>query len=251
MEPQSLYKKDYKVEVEHIDFKNQLKLSSLFTYCQDIAGLHSENLNMGREVLYNKYGIIWVLVRVRVDVLKYPKWKDTITIETWAQNPTRLGFDRDFLVKDKQGQVVARAVSTWVLIDMETRKLKSPKSIDISYPPIIEERAIDCKLGGLKGSGQLELVYKRPVRYSDIDINKHLNNAKYLDLIMDSFSLKEHEDYLVKSLEINYSKEALPGAIISIYMDRSRIEENIVYMEGLDENQNLIFKFQMEVEKVL
>lgn len=52
MKPMSLYKNDYKVEINHVDFKENMKLSSLFTYCQDIVGLHAENLGMGRKVLY-------------------------------------------------------------------------------------------------------------------------------------------------------------------------------------------------------
>lgn len=249
MTAQALYKKDYQVEVDHIDFKNNLKLSSLFTYFQDISGLHSENLNMGREVLYDQYGVIWVLVRMRVEIIAYPKWNDLITIETWPQKPSRIGFDRDFLVRDREGNIMARAVSTWVVIDIESRKFKNPRSIQAEYPPVIEERAIDCRLGGLKPSGELELAYTRPVRYSDIDINRHLNNTKYLDFIMDSFSLEDHENHRVKSLEINYSQEALPGTSLSIYTDRRDIKSGRIYMEGLDEKENLIFKSQMVIEK--
>lgn len=245
----ALYKKDYKVEANHVDFKGYLKLSTLFTYFQDIAGLHSLNLGMGRQVLYEKYGVIWVLVRMRADIIEYPKWNDIISIETWPQKPGRIGFDRDFLVKDKEGNIVIRAVSTWVVIDIESRKFKNPKSVQAEYPPVIEERAIECRLGGLKASGELELSYKRPVMYSDIDINRHLNNTKYLDFIMDSFTLKEHENHRVKSVEINYSQEALPGATLSIYTDTKNIKSNTIYMEGLDEKENLIFKSQMEIEK--
>ena len=250
MKPMSLYKNEYKVEINHVDFKGDLKLSSLFTYCQDIAGLHAENLGMGRRVLYEEYGVIWVLVRIRVDIIKYPKYRDTITIETWPQEPSRMGFDRDFLIKDSEGNVLAKAVSTWVVIDIESRKLVRPKSVFQGYPPVIETRAIDCKLGNLKANGKLEMAYKRTVRYSDIDVNRHLNNAKYLDFIMDSFSLEEHREFNVKSIEISYSNEALLGDTIVIYEDKSEINSNILYMEGINERDGgLIFKSRMELEQ--
>lgn len=245
MKPTPLYKKDYKVDLNHVDFKGNLKLSSIFTYFQDIAGLHAENLGMGRKVLYEQYGVIWVLVRIRVDIIKYPKWKDIITVETWPQEPGRIGFDRDFLIKDKEGNILVKAVSTWVVIDLESRKLRKTKSVFTGYPPTIKERAIDCKLGNLKSKGQLEIAYKRTVRYSDIDINEHLNNAKYLDFIMDSFSLEEHKKFNIKSIEISYSNEALPGDTINIYKDTFEINSNKIYMEGIDERDNLIFKSQI------
>ena len=249
MKPTPLYKKDYKVNLNHVDFKGNMKLSSLFTYFQDIADLHSENLKMGRKVLYEQYGVIWVLVRMRVDIIKYPKWKDIITVETWPQEPGRIGFDRDFLIKDSEGNILVKSVSTWVVIDIESRKLRKTKSVFTGYPPVIEERAIDCKLGNLKPKGELEIAYKRTVRYSDIDVNGHLNNAKYLDFIMDSFTLEEHKGFDVKSIEMSYSNEALPGDTINIYRDESQINSNILYMEGIDERDNLIFKSQIEIEK--
>lgn len=249
MEPISSYRKNYKIEVDHVDFNGRLKLSSLFTYFQDIAGLHAENLGMGMETLYEKHNALWVLARIRVDIVRYPLWNEEITIDTWPQEPNKIEFTRDFLVKDRQGNILAKAVSTWVIIDVNTRRLKKTKSVYIGYPPIKKERAINCKLGNLKPKGLLEMVYKRTVGYSDIDVNKHLNNSKYVDFIMDCFSLKDHEKYSIKSIEVNYSKEALPGDTIAIYKDMFEAYSNLIYIEGVNEKDNkLTFKTQLEIE---
>ena len=250
MEPVSLYSKDYNVEVNHVDFNGILKLSSLFTYFQDIAGLHAENLGMGMKTLYKNHGVLWVLARIRVDIVRYPMWNEKITIETWPQEPNKIEFMRDFLVKDTQGNILAKAVSTWVIIDEETRRIKKTQSIYTEYPLTVKERAICCKLGNLKPEGQLELVYKRKVMYSDIDINGHLNNSKYVDFIMDSFNFDDHKKYRIKSIEVNYSNEALPGDIINIYRDISELDSKTVYMEGNDEKgKKLIFKAQIKIEE--
>lgn len=249
MEPAPLYTKKYKVEVRDIDFTGKMKLSSLFLYFQDIAGIHAENLGIGRTVMEEK-GALWVLARARVDILRYPVWNEEIIIETWPQKPNRLEFMRDFLVKSSSGDVIAKAVSTWVIIDEKTRRLRRADSIFSGYPDTIKKRAIDCKLGGLKPKGKLDKIYSRQVRYSDIDINEHLNNAKYVDFIMDAFTIKEHKEYLVKSIEINYSKEALPGDTISFYTDMSQVGENIIYMEGINEiNGEINFKAEIDFIK--
>lgn len=155
MEPVSLYSKNYQVEVDHVDFSGSLKLSSLFTYFQDIAGIHAENLGMGMETLYEKHNALWVLARIRVDIVRYPLWNEEITIDTWPQEPGKIKFTRDFLVKDGQWNILDKAVSTWVIID----------------------------------------------------VNRHLNNSKYVDFIMDCFSLNDHEKHSIRSIEINYSLE--------------------------------------------
>lgn len=244
-----LYTKKYKVQIRDIDFTGKIKLSSLFLYFQDIAGLHSENLGIGRSVL-EANGALWVLARARVDIVRYPIWNEEITIETWPLAPNRLEFMRDFLVKDSSGQILAKAVSTWVIIDKKTRKLKRTDSIFSKYPPTIKERAIDCRLGRLKPKGTLEKVYTREVRYSDIDLNEHLNNAKYVDFIMDAFTIKEHKKYFIKSIEISYSNEALPGDTISFFTDTWLIDENTVYMEGINETSGgLNFKAKIDFNK--
>lgn len=250
MEPVSLYSKNYKVEVKDVDFEGKLKLSSLFTKFQDVAGLHSENLCMGIQTLYDNYGVLWVLARIRVDILKQPLLDEEIIIETWPQKPDGIRFSRDFLVKDKQENILIKAISTWVVIDINTRRLMKTESVYSGYPPIIERRAINCKLKGLIPKGELEQIYKRKVMYSDIDINKHLNNAKYIEFIMDSFDKEFHIKYRVKSIEVNYSNEALIGDTINIYRDKLDSNPNTIYIEGINEKNNkLVFKSQLEVDE--
>lgn len=247
MEPVSLYSKKYKVGGRDIDFRGRLKLSSLFTYFQDVADLHAENLGVGMKTIQEKYGFLWVLVRIRVDMARYPLWEEEITIDTWPQQPNKLEFMRDFLVKDSKGHILARAVSTWVIIDRNTRKLKKAETIHLSLPLITKERAIDCKLGKLRTKGQLEVFYKRRVGYSDIDFNEHLNNSKYVDFIMDAFSLEDHKNHSIESIEINYSNEALPGDTIVLYKDLFQIGSNTIYIEGINEKDDkLIFKSQVK-----
>lgn len=249
MEPVPLFAKKYRVDVRDIDFTGRMKLSSMFLYFQDIAGEHAENLGMGRAMMETN-GALWVLARARVDIIRYPLWKEEITIETWPQEPNRLEFMRDFFIKDSKGEILVKAVSTWVIIDEKTRKIRKTESIFHGYPPTIKERALDCKLGRLKPNGKMDKVYTREVRYSDIDLNEHLNNAKYIDFIMDAFTIMEHKKYFVKSIEIDYSNEALPGDTISLYRDMSLIDEDIIYMEGINEvNGVLNFKAKIDFGK--
>ncbi len=235
MESLSVYKKNYRVELSDIDFTKKLKLSALFEYFQDIASQHADKIGYGFDALMQKYGASWMLVRIRVDIIRNPEWNENILIETWPLEPGKIEFDRDFLVRDSRGNVIIRAVSTWIVVDMKTREVKRSSLIDIERPPVITERAIDCKLERLKGSGRLEIAYKKTVGYSDVDLNGHLNNSKYVDFIMDCFSLEEHRKYSVKTIEINYVNEILPGETLILYKDISALDSDSVYVEGVKE----------------
>jgi acyl-ACP thioesterase len=248
MEPVTLFNEKYHVELSDVDFKKNLKLSTLFSYFQDVASNAAANLGAGIDVLQKSHGLAWVLMRIRVDITRLPQWGEEIVIETWPLEPKRLEFERDFLVRDKNGDVIIRAISSWVVMDLEERKLKRTDSIKLTYPENIEERAIEGKLGKLRKNGRLETAYKRMIGYSDVDFNGHLNNSKYVDFLMDCFPIEDHMRSKIKRLEVNFVNEVLPGETIVLYKDTSRRNENLFYIEGVKENSNrTVFKSMAEV----
>ncbi len=245
-----LYKSPVWVELRDVDFTKKMKLSSLFSYFQETASLAAEDLGYGIDTLYRDHGVAWVLVRIRVEIDRMPEWNEKIFIETWPQEPGRVEFERDFIVRDQNGDILIRAISVWVIMDMAKRKLKRGDSIGIHYPGIIKERAINKKLRKLKDTGPLQEVYKKVIGYSDIDINGHLNNSKYVDYAMDCFPVENHREYEVKTLEINFLNESLPGETITLYRNLSNADANLIYIEGVNETSNkTAFKAQVEIIK--
>lgn len=248
---EAIHKKQFLIQSSEVDFKQQLKLSSLFTYLQDMATEHAIKLGVGRDVIQSNHGVVWVLIRARVDLLSYPKLHEEIIIETWPSQPGKLEFLRNFIIYDSENKIIGKAISSWVLIDFNSRKLKRSSLIKANFPSSGRGNAIDCELGRFKSNNDLRIEYKKKVGYSDIDINEHLNNAKYVDYIMDCFSLEKHKGYNVKSIEIDYLHEALPGETLVLKSDLRDLNQDIIYIEGLNEDTNkLSFKSQIKVEKV-
>lgn len=248
---EAIFKKKYTVQASETDFRRQLKLSSLFMYLQDMATEHAYKIGVGRDALQKKYGIIWVLNCAKVEVIRLPMHMEEITIETWPEQPEKVQFNRNFLVYDNDGNIIAKAFSQWVVIDFSTRKLRRCSIIEEEFPKVDKERPVECTKVKIKPMGNLNLRYKKIVSYSDIDINEHLNNAKYIDYIMDCFSLEAHKKYRVKSIEVYYMHEALPGEILQLYTDTAGVKDNFVYIEGINENSKLTtFKAQLELSVI-
>lgn len=250
MEPVSLFKINYKIELSDVDFNKKLKISGLFKLFQDIASMASDNLGFGIGTLESKFGVAWVLMRIRVDVFSMPSLNDEIMLETWPVLPSKIEFERDFIVRNSNSEIIAKAVSTWAIIDIETRRLAKTERISIKYPEQITNRAIECKLGKIKAAGQMNTVYKRAIEYSDIDFNGHLNNSKYVDFIMDCFDIEKHNKYLVKSIEVNFINEILPGNTIILNVDLTLSASDIVYIEGINEKDNkTVFRAHLMIKE--
>jgi len=246
---EAIYRKKHTVQVSDVDFSRKLRLSTMFVYFQDMATEHAERLGVGRDIL-QKDNLIWVLTSARADIERYPVWNENIFIETWPLQPDKVNFERDFLVYDEDNNIIARAVTNWVIIDVNSRRLKRSKVINVEFPDAGRERSIDCTLGRISSNGNMSEAYRKTVGYSDIDMNEHLNNSKYLDYIMDCFSVEDHKNYFTKSIEVNYIHEALPSETIILKKGIDDEDGSTVYVEGInDGNNSAVFKSRFKVQE--
>ncbi len=248
METNIVHKSKYKIGYSDVDFKKELKLSSLFGFFQDTAGAAAEKLGAGIVTLSEKYSVAWILTRIKAVIDRIPVIDEEITVETWPHRPGRLEFERDYLVRDASGNAIVRAVSNWALMDINTRELRRADLIHIDYPPFIDEHALDSKPGRLKPAGQPEEVYKKVIGYSDVDFNGHVNNTRHIDYTVDCFPVESHKQYRIGAIEVNYIKEAFPGDTLVMYRDISAMDSDIVYIEGVGESDGkTVFRAQVGV----
>ena len=252
MRPVTVFKKNYQIELCDVDLIKNLKLSSLFNYMQEISSLHVENLGTGIEAIEKRCGVAWILMRAKAEIARYPSLNEDIIIETWQQKPKHFEFERDFIVRDANGNVIIRVVSIWIIIDIKTRELKRSESIAVQYPPFFEERAMtDFNLRKIKPFEHTKIAYKKKIGYSDTDFNGHINNAKYIDFATDCFPVEQHMQYFIKSIQINYIREAIPGDNLVFYTDISDMNSNMVYIGGIKEESGApIFRSVVEIVPV-
>ncbi len=238
---------EFPVAFRDVDFTRQLKLSALFGYFQEMAGTHAEKLGFGIKALQEKHGVSWMLVRIRVELAKNPQPHDVITIRTWPLKPNRIEFARDFLVTDQKGEVLARAASSWVIFDVRSRKLVKAESIDFSYPVTVDHRAMPQNPARIRAEGELAAVYEKTIAYSDIDVNGHLNNSRYIDFIMDCFSVEQHKTHTVSQIEVNYVNEALPGETIQLCQEKPEPGQDSIYIEGKKADGTVAFRARLKI----
>lgn len=230
----SIYQKTYNAECGDVDFNKKVKISSLFNYFQDIASLHAENIGLGIVELQEK-GVTWVLVKMLVQIDRIPVLNEQLFVETWPLKPKKLEFERDFYIKDINGNIICRAISSWIIMDVKSKEIQKTEHFPGNLHMYKSDRAIDERLSKIKSKGQPQQVYKKVIGYSDIDLNGHLNNSKYIDNIADCFSIEKHSQYSVDKIQVSYISEALAGDTIIFNKDISELESGIVYVEGVDE----------------
>ncbi|MDR3296467.1 MAG: acyl-ACP thioesterase [Clostridiales Family XIII bacterium] len=233
MDPVALYTTEHFITSSDVDFASKLRLSAMFDFFQDIASQHAANLGASVERLREDYGAAWILTRARLEVDRYPVLHDKITLETWPQAPRAL-YERDYAIRNEAGDVMARAASTWIIMKLKTREIMREKLLDYYNIELKKDRALEKRVGKLRPVENAAPVYEKPIGYSDIDYNEHINNARYVDYVMDCMTVQEHKQRTARAIEIHYLNEAVPGETILLRRAEAGSEGKSVYVDGVE-----------------
>ena len=195
------------------------KPSAILTAMQETAGMHSHILGCGRETLVQK-GVVWVLTRCEVQMEKEARMGSRLSIETFPMPLRRWFFPRYFVFRDEEGAQVGAAGTLWVLFDLEKRCMVAPGDVAGAIP---DNSDLTPPLG-VPGpvprlTGETAASARTPV-YSELDVNGHVNNARYADWLCDALGLEVMREYRVKTMRLSYAAEIRPGQAMELRLTR-------------------------------
>ena len=225
-------KKEYEVQYYEIDFRKKLLVTSLMNYFGDVATKQSEDIGGGIDYLKQE-GIAWVLYKWDIHINKYPHYGEKISVETRPYSFRKFYGYRIFKVLDDKGNVIASANSIWLLIDKEKRKVIRITEDMYKMYGVAENEIKPLIIKKIKLPEQFDIEKSFDVRYSDIDTNRHVNNVKYVDWIVETIPLDIVLNFTIKNLNITYEKEALYGEKIKIYTDLQKKDNSYISLHKI------------------
>ena len=222
------------------------KPSAILTAMQETAGMHSHILGCGRETLVQK-GVVWVLTRCEVQMEKEARMGSRLSIETFPMPLRRWFFPRYFVFRDDAGAQVGAAGTLWVLFDLEKRYMVAPGDVAGAIP---DNSDLTPPLG-VPGpvprlTGETAASARTPV-YSELDVNGHVNNARYADWLCDALGLEVMREYRVKTMRLSYAAEIRPGQAMELRLTRDGLA---YHLTGAHEGKTH-FEIGGELEKRL
>ena len=201
--------KTYNIHVYETGPDSKLNLASLFNYLQDVASDHAEILGFGRGDLM-KYNHFWALSRMYAEIEIWPAWGESIVVTTWPNGTDKLFALRNYEVTYPDGRHIAFATSSWLILDHSTRRIQRPEAVLTHF-----SRHSEVYESPLRYASKLELPESEAknsdsfkVKISDLDVNLHTNNVKYLHWVSDSYDIDFVKQNAVHSIEINYLSES-------------------------------------------
>lgn len=219
------------ITASDVDMFERLRMSSLFRYLQEISIAHSDMLGTGREEV-QRFGAVWVLSRIRVQVERMPEHGQDVTLETWTGETHHAVFPRYYRMLSSDGTVCLQASSIWLLMHTDTRRMILPSTVGFQVPSTQLQPGLT--LPGALAMPDFSRLAERTVQYSEIDLNGHVNNTRYLDWIDDLLEPMFHQFHPWNAMQINYINEMRPNEKSALHYNLS---ENSLAVLGTREGQ--------------
>lgn len=205
----SVFRWETRVGYFDVDPRLRYTATAYWRSLQNAAAGHAAALGVATEDLRKK-GQTWMLSRMIVEVDRAPELGEDLVIETWPSTKLRgVRAIRDFAMKSTTGEVLARASSLWVIVDLISRK---PQRI----PDAIVDLRTDPGYAIPSFQDQLPAATPDAIRHfqaewSDADQNEHVNNVSYVRWAVDALPQKFLESHELRSIELHYLRELMMG----------------------------------------
>lgn len=215
------WEETYLISFHEVDAKKRVFLPSLWKYLQETAWSHAHRIGIGYLDLAQN-GHFWILSRLAIEMKEYPGWGDQIRVKTWVLGSSRLFALRDFSILKEDGRVIGGAKSAWVVLDFKNRKPQRIEPFLRGLIPLPDQQGAGTKLEKLPAPEDPVEEASFTVRYSDLDIHQHVNNARYIEWILDSYSFEMNQAHQIATFEMNFLSESNYGEKLFIRTEQKK-----------------------------
>jgi acyl-ACP thioesterase len=207
MENNGFWEYNFRVRSFDVDQNNNMTLTSISEYLQEVAGDHANTMGFGyRQVVLQQ--MAWILGGIKIEVERLPLWEEEIRVKTWVVENNRFTSRRDFQWYDQAGNVLVNASTNWILLNTERRRPVAIDSMNFQVTLHPEQKATSSEVSSIRAKFDEVDSSEYQVRYSDLDMVGHMNNTKYIQLFLDYYTPDFHNSHQIKSLDINFKNEA-------------------------------------------
>lgn len=195
--------------------QRELAPAQLVQQLIEAATCHADSLDFGFRRLQS-LGILWVLSRISFKMDRYPQVFETYSITTWVESFNRHFSERNYMISGADGQPIGYAHTVWMAIDLRSRR---PADLSVlgDLNRLICDRPCPVGKGALiRRPENPDRVNPYTFQVSDIDCNRHVNSARYVELVINQMELPIFDRNLLQNFEIAYKHEARFGDSVTV-----------------------------------
>ena len=235
---------EYTVNANDVDFNNIVSVSNMLRYMQDAANYEMEEDGLSYNELFSR-GLSYELSRIRMSIYSPKNAHEKIEVQSWACESRGVQFNRCYRIM-KNGVIAAEAVSVWALVGVNDRHLHRVNEFDLPYR---KDEMLELDMPArfkIPDDVDMRLVSERVVEYADVDMNGHMNNTHYPDVLCSHLS-ENMRGQRVISMGISFLSEAPLGESVKIY---SGMSDGNHYVRTVKENGQVNVESEIILEPI-
>ncbi|MGH4137520.1 acyl-[acyl-carrier-protein] thioesterase [Clostridium sp.] len=219
--------RNYNIHYYEVDIHKRALITSIIDYLGDMAMYQSEILGVGIGHL-KENDMAWVLYKWDITMESYPLLNETIKVKTFAHSFRKFYAYRKYEILDAKGNKIGYADSVWILINTNRRRpIRITEDMYVAYG--IDNSNTDAlDIPNIPKINTVDSEKSFQVRYSDIDTNVHVNNAKYVAWALETMPKDIVLDYVLKNIKVTYEKETTYGEIIKVSTEIIKEENKVI-----------------------
>lgn len=216
-DPAMTYRFEHQVSFYECDLALRIKPAVLLRVMQQGGEDQLVGMGLGYETLRDTYSMGFLVSRLIMEIDRLPMNNEVFTVETCPMGSAGSQFFRQANVVDAAGSPIVRLYTSWTLFDPAAGRVLRPKQFPIDLKGGTLE--IDHKEFRLRQEPG-DPVGRRPVVYSDLDSNGHMNNAVYFEVLCDMLPLELLQERHPRRIHLVYDQQAVPGTDLELYLGR-------------------------------
>ena len=241
----NVFSKTYDIGIGEVDKNLCYRPYCVLHNMQDAATIHSEILGFSRDQMIEKCGGVFILTKLFYKLFRPVKYREELTVNTWHRGLKGLLWNRDFEFF-ASGEHVGIASTAWVILNPKTKRILRPREFaHLEFPSFgksVEDFEMPKTAIDMPDDGAKEFV----VRYSQIDVNSHVNNTRYIEMCQDALGAQAFENRYVKCAAVSYQKELCCDEKYNVFIKKQGGE---IYFLAKAEQENK-FEAMMELADI-
>ncbi len=204
------------VEPFQEDYSGRLSWANFGNLVLRCASLHAEENGFGITYMQEHHQG-WVLSRLALEMTEMPASLEPYSITTWVSKIFRQFTDRNFSIEGPDGKIYGYGISTWALIDYETRQPVNLENLEHGgFSACLLEEVPPISTYARARVKNEELAGTHDCCFTDLDLNGHVNSIRYVDMGMNLFPLEWHREHPLRRIELAFGLEGHCGDHLEI-----------------------------------
>lgn len=206
-----MYEMKIRVPYNDIGSDAYMTETGIINEFQNCCTFQSEDIGFGlKRMQANHMG--WFLISWQLHIYEKPFYGEEIVVETRPYLLKGPFGNRNFIMKNAEGKVLAEANSMWILMNLEKETpVRISKEMKEAFG---EDTPLDIQWPDRKISlwENREFVYEFMVSPMHVDTNSHMNNTYYIGGAVSALP----KDFVVKEMYVEYKMQAKLGDMVRV-----------------------------------